>query len=77
MASEYIIKNIEKPLIRYYLASGYQVYSDLCKFYMMEPMEFPEFLSKVNATYQDVQGFYKFLDKSNANPFNKTKGESK
>ena len=71
MASEYIIKNIEKPLIRYFICSGYQVHLDICKFYRMEPMEFTEFLAKVNATYQDVQDFYKFLDKSNANPFKK------
>ena len=71
MASEYVIKNIETPLIRYYVASGYQAYSDICRMYGMEPMDTMEFLSKIEASYQDVQNFYKFLDKNNANPFKK------
>lgn len=71
MTSQYLIKNIENPKIRYYIGAGYHAYTDLCKMYGLEAENFLSFFSKLESTREDVISFYDKLDQFNANPFNK------
>lgn len=71
MTSQYIIKNLENPKIRYFVTSGYQACKDLCDLYGFEPPEFFEFLSMLESNRQDVIRFYERLDTYGANPFKK------
>ena len=71
MTSPYLIKNLENPMIKYYVQSGYQAFSDLCEMYGFRQPDYITWISKLNADRQDVIKFYERLDKFQANPFKK------
>ena len=71
MKSQYLIDNIDDPKIQYFIISGYQAYTDLCKIYGLDLFPYLTFISKIKAGKKEVDFFYKFLDACQANPFNK------
>lgn len=71
MTSQYIIKNINNPKIRYYIDSGFHAVNDLCEMYGFEAPDYLTFLSQLEVNRQNVVSFYDRLDQFGANPFNK------
>lgn len=71
MASQYLIKHLEDPKVRYYITTGYRIYCDFCNIYAMEAEDFLSFLSYLGSTEEDVNNFYARLAKWGINPFKK------